>query len=83
MNPFFLGGQELLAMHRSGQILILPYASLKQREKMSEEHFLFCMAATYLPKNQNGFINKKKRKESPSVFSFSQYLGSLFRITNK
>ncbi|PGA25686.1 hypothetical protein COL79_07595, partial [Bacillus pseudomycoides] len=39
---------------RSSQILFLPHAKLKQREKTSPGHLLFFIAATYMLANQNG-----------------------------
>ncbi|OUM48017.1 hypothetical protein BW425_15035 [Bacillus pseudomycoides] len=42
-------------MHRSGQILFLPHAKLKQKEKTSSGHLLFFIAADYMSENQNGF----------------------------
>jgi len=33
IKPLFLGGREHPAVHRSGQILFLPHAKLKQKEK--------------------------------------------------
>ncbi|WP_205684583.1 hypothetical protein, partial [Bacillus sp. AFS019443] len=49
-------GREHLAMHRSGQILFLPHAKLKQREKTSTGHFLFFIAAIYMLENQTVYI---------------------------
>ncbi|WP_265182889.1 hypothetical protein [Bacillus gaemokensis] len=43
-------------MHRSGQILFLPHAKLKQKEKTSAGHILIFIAVTYTLENQNGFI---------------------------
>ncbi|PEU12739.1 hypothetical protein COL20_22995 [Bacillus sp. AFS075034] len=40
----FLGGQEHLAMHRSGQGLFLPHAKEKQKEQTSVGYCLFCIA---------------------------------------
>jgi len=40
-------------MRRSGQCLFLPRAVLKQGEKASVGHFLFCVAAIYMLKKRN------------------------------
>ncbi|WP_098689875.1 hypothetical protein [Bacillus pseudomycoides] len=51
-----LGGSEQLAIHRSGQNLFLPRATLKQREKTSSDHFFLYITGDFMLKNQNGFI---------------------------
>ncbi|KYG37059.1 hypothetical protein AZF08_06515 [Bacillus gaemokensis] len=64
-------------MHRSGQTLFLPHAlSLKQKEKTSAGHLVFFIAATYMSKNQSGFIYLLmigvdfKLKSTPFLFGF-------------
>ncbi|OUM49635.1 hypothetical protein BW425_07610 [Bacillus pseudomycoides] len=49
-------------MHRSGQILFLPHAKLKQKEKASRGHLLFFIAMTYTLENQNrySFLNSEE-----------------------
>ncbi|PED80167.1 hypothetical protein CON65_24050 [Bacillus pseudomycoides] len=58
-------------MHRSDQILFLPHAKLKQRERMSAGHFLFFIAATYMLENQNGYIYKQLKNCTNLLFSFN------------
>ena len=49
-----------LAAHRNGQGHCIHMQCLKQKKEASSDNVVFCIAATYMSKNYNGYIEKRE-----------------------